>query len=401
MRIVALAVVLGISFLGMAQTTPVPIQMIKENPPPPGPRPGVLQGVTADTITVSQDVLRGMAELEPDISARDEAPQPGVVMVRVLVSKTGAVEEVVAVAGQGELPAVAVAGVKNWKYRPYMVDGQPREVQSAVTISFRDGVGKRMNVGGTGVAGMAGMVGGVMGGIGSSPVVLRPAPPGTVRVSSGVVQGLAIAQPQPVYPPIAKAAHVQGVVVMHAVISKTGDIEDLQTISGPPMLTGAAMDAVKQWKYKPYLLAGQPVEVETTINVNFLFAESPRPDTGTTLPAGSLAPVGAATADGAVFVSSGVMTRYQLASPQPTCSAPVEPGAFGVVVLRAIISTEGAMKDVQVVSAAKSLQQCSLDAVRQWRYRPYLVDGVPKEVETMVVLSLSVGGPAALPVGAK
>jgi TonB family protein len=410
MRIMALAVWLGISVVGMAQTAPVPVQvrppvrMIQEDAPPPSGRlSGVLRGVTADTLTVSQDVLRGMAELEPDISARDEAPQPGVVVVRVLVSNTGKVEEAVAVAGQGELPAVAVAGVKSWKYRPYMVDGKPQEIQSTVTIMFRDGVGKRMNFSGAGVAGMSG-IGGVAGMAGmTGGAASFVAPPGTARVSSGVVQGLAMSQPQPMYPPIAKAAHVQGVVVMHALISKTGDIENLQTISGPPMLVGAAMDAVRKWKYRPYVLNGVPTEVETTINVNFMMAETPKPpDADMSFLAGTPPPPAVPrTGDGPVFVSSGVMMQYVLASPQPACSAPVEPGAFGVVVLRAIISREGVVKDLQVVSAAKSLQECSLEAVRQWRYRPYLVDGVPKEVETMVVLSMVFSGPASPATDAK
>ena len=82
----------------------------------------------------------------------------------------------------------------------------------------------------------------------------------------------------PVYPPAAKAAHVQGVVVLHALISREGTIEDLRVVSGPPMLVGAALDAVKRWRYKPYLLAGVPTEVETTINVNFTFAAPKKPD---------------------------------------------------------------------------------------------------------------------------
>jgi protein TonB len=132
-----------------------------------------------------------------------------------------------------------------------------------------------------GVAGMSGMggsgggaLGGVMGGIGNGPpVVVRaaPKPTGPQHVSSGVIEGLAISRPQPVYPPIAKAAHVQGVVVLHALISKQGTIEDLKVVSGPPMLTSSAVDAVKRWRYKPYLLNGEPTEVETTINVNFTF----------------------------------------------------------------------------------------------------------------------------------
>jgi protein TonB len=73
----------------------------------------------------------------------------------------------------------------------------------------------------------------------------------------------------PNYPPIAKAARVQGTVVLQATISKTGSIENLRVITGPQMLQQAALDAVKAWRYRPYLLSGEPVEVDTTINVVF------------------------------------------------------------------------------------------------------------------------------------
>lgn len=76
-------------------------------------------------------------------------------------------------------------------------------------------------------------------------------------------------QVDPVYPMIAKRARVQGTVKLHAIISAQGGIESLQVVEGHPMLVAAAMDAVKQWRYKPYMLDGQPVEVETTVFVNF------------------------------------------------------------------------------------------------------------------------------------
>jgi protein TonB len=74
---------------------------------------------------------------------------------------------------------------------------------------------------------------------------------------------------QPVYPPIAKAARVSGTVVLQATISKTGAIENLRVVSGPAMLQQAALDAVRSWRYRPYLLNNEPVEVETTVNVIF------------------------------------------------------------------------------------------------------------------------------------
>jgi protein TonB len=88
-------------------------------------------------------------------------------------------------------------------------------------------------------------------------------------VSGGVMNGRLIFDPKPLYPPIARATRTAGTVVLEAVISKTGSIENLRVVSGPRMLQQAALDAVRQWRYRPYMLDGQPVEVETTVNVLF------------------------------------------------------------------------------------------------------------------------------------
>ena len=88
-------------------------------------------------------------------------------------------------------------------------------------------------------------------------------------ISSGVMAGNKIAGSNPTYPAIAWAGRIQGTVTFAATISKTGSIENLRVTSGPPMLAAGALDAVKTWRYKPYLLNGEPVEVETTINVVF------------------------------------------------------------------------------------------------------------------------------------
>ncbi len=119
-----------------------------------------------------------------------------------------------------------------------------------------------------------GQMGGVIGGIISSTPVAVPkvATPQRVRVSAGVTSGLLIKRVQPNYPPLARQARIQGTVVLHAVISKEGAIENLTLVSGHPMLAPAAIDAVKQWRYKPYLLNGEPVEVDTEVQVNFTLA---------------------------------------------------------------------------------------------------------------------------------
>jgi periplasmic protein TonB len=126
-----------------------------------------------------------------------------------------------------------------------------------------------------GVPGAAGgQMGGVIGGIiNSTPIAVpKVATPQRVRVSQGVTQGLLLRKIQPAYPPLARQARIQGSVLLQAEISKDGSIQNLRLISGHPMLAPAAIEAVKQWKYKPYILNGEPVEVETQITVNFTLA---------------------------------------------------------------------------------------------------------------------------------
>ena len=117
-----------------------------------------------------------------------------------------------------------------------------------------------------------GQMGGVIGGIISSTPAAIPkvATPQRVRVSAGVTQGLKIKNVNPVYPQMAKIARVQGAVVLAAVIGKDGTIQNLHVLStASPLLNQAAIDAVKEWRYRPYILNGEPVEVDTQITVNF------------------------------------------------------------------------------------------------------------------------------------
>jgi periplasmic protein TonB len=121
--------------------------------------------------------------------------------------------------------------------------------------------------------GVNGGTGNVLGGlIGSGPAAPPPPPPTTpqrIRVGGQVEAASLINKVPPVYPPIAKTAHVSGTVVLRAIIGKDGEIRELQFVSGPPLLMKAAMDAVKEWRYKPTMLNGEAVEVDTTVDVVF------------------------------------------------------------------------------------------------------------------------------------
>ena len=103
----------------------------------------------------------------------------------------------------------------------------------------------------------------------AAPPQVRVSPAKKPAISSGVMAGNRLSGADPQYPAIARAARVQGTVVLAATISRSGTIENLRVISGPPMLAPAAEEAVRTWRYRPYLLNGEPVEVKTTVNVIF------------------------------------------------------------------------------------------------------------------------------------
>ena len=104
-----------------------------------------------------------------------------------------------------------------------------------------------------------------------------PPPPkqaGPTRIKQGgvVTAAALLSQTKPIYPPLARQAHIQGEVVLHAIIDKEGRVAQLEVVTGHPLLVKAALDAVRQWLYRPTLLNGEPVEVDTTITVTFLMA---------------------------------------------------------------------------------------------------------------------------------
>jgi protein TonB len=176
-------------------------------------------------------------------------------------------------------PAAAVVHVK--QVQTDIVNGElrtPTKIPQKIKMIQEDEAPPAMAS--TGVVGgvpggvPGGSMGGVIGSVLSSVSVAAPkmAAPTRVRVSSGVSTGLLVRKVPPVYPPLARQARIQGVVILQAQISKDGTIQNLQLVSGHPMLAPAAIEAVKQWKYKPYLLNGEPVEVDTQVQVNFTLA---------------------------------------------------------------------------------------------------------------------------------
>jgi protein TonB len=170
-------------------------------------------------------------------------------------------------------PPAAVRVVK--QVQTDIVNGQlrtPTKIPKKVEIIKEEEAPPPMTgvVGGVPGGVPGGQMNGVIGGIiSNAPMAVPKVAVQRVRVSQGVTQGMVLHKVQPNYPPLARTARVQGSVVLAAVIGKDGAIQNLHVISGHPLLTQAALDAVRQWKYRPYILNGEPVEVDTQVTVNF------------------------------------------------------------------------------------------------------------------------------------
>src|SRR5277367_2987090 len=121
-----------------------------------------------------------------------------------------------------------------------------------------------------GVAGgsMGGVIGGVIGGVGGAPAPPKPTQ-SRIRQGGNVTAASLINRVQPIYPPLARQTRIAGTVRLHAIIGKDGSVQQLEVLSGHPLLVQAALDAVRQWRYRPTLLNSEPVEVDTTIDVIF------------------------------------------------------------------------------------------------------------------------------------
>jgi TonB family protein len=229
--------------------------------------------VRVGTVRISSNVMQGFLEkkVQPEYPATaKKADIQGAVALKARIDKEGNVINLQLISGHPMLAPAAIEAVKQWKYKPYLLNGEPVEVETTVTVNFT--LAEPPAAGAT-ADNASGQDGGAAGAFPSVPGTAQAVTPKRVRVSSGVAQGLLVTNVQPEYPPDAREQRIQGVVLLHAIISKEGDIANLELISGHPLLAPAAIEAVKQWKYKPYLLNNTPLEVDTQIQVNFTLLE--------------------------------------------------------------------------------------------------------------------------------
>jgi len=203
--------------------------------------PGASQATQSLPDSVKVEAIKVEKAIYP-VEAQQKGIQ-GQVWLLLYVSETGDVDKVDVISGDPALVPAAVEAAKKWKYKPFIRNGKPIRVKTKIPFDFATNS--------------------------ASTDTNTASADQPTEIAETVSAGLLARRFPPVYPSDAQAFRIQGVVVLKVRISKSGDVSNVQLVSGHPMLAPAAIRAVKQWKYKPYLLNGEPVEVTTQVRVAF------------------------------------------------------------------------------------------------------------------------------------
>jgi TonB family protein len=219
-----------------------------------------IKSVVVPQNVIETSVIAGAPMVWPAVQSGKTA---GLLSMYVSVDKMGNVREAYPLnSDNAGLQDAARDQLLKWKVKPVLVNGVPVQAEAALSFRFDtqsaadpEEPSRASSVTGNGAA--------TSTGAGAIAIPQR------VRVSQGVMQVMIIRKVAPTYPPEAKAARIQGSVLLNATIGKDGNVLNTEVVSGPPALVDAAVEAVTQWQFRPYLLKAQPVEVETMITINF------------------------------------------------------------------------------------------------------------------------------------
>jgi TonB family protein len=314
-------------------------------------------------LVANGQVLNLISSPKPDYPSMAKfASVFGTVRLAATVGKDGRVRDLKVISGHPMLVQAALDAVGKWVYSPPVVNGQPAEVSTEINIDF-----SLPPSGNAEVQRQA---------EGSARVNIHNDPPWSQAPTdlppafseNGARPPRLISSVPPEFPQAAKEAHVQGTVVLSATVDKSGTVRDVKAVSGHPLLVQAAIDAVKQWVYQPALVNGEPAEARTTVKLSVALASSEN-----------------AQAPRRIRVGGNVQQANVISQVSPHYPAEAkQAGLQGTVKLQALIGKEGTVQDLQVLSGEPVLAESALDALRQWVYKPTLINGQPVEVQTVI-----------------
>jgi len=220
--------------------------------------------------------IKSVAPVYPE--AAKKAGRQGVVIIEAKIDRAGIVADARILRSVPMLDVAALEAVLQWKFTPTLLNGVPVPVIMTVTVNFVLDSKPKSAEGGVAGGVSGGVPGGVAGDYAASMAEYQrqldaskaPQPPdGALRVGGSISAPKKIKDARPIYPEDARAAGVQGIVIVEAVIGKDGKVETATVLRGIPMLDQAALDAVRQWEFTPTFVNGAPVSVIVTMTVNF------------------------------------------------------------------------------------------------------------------------------------
>lgn len=263
----------------MAPAPPAAAPIVMTNAPEP------LKKQQQEPIRVGNEVqasklIYKVLPVYPELAKR--ARVEGVVTLQVTTNEDGTVADIKILRAHPLLSQPAIDAVKQWRYSPTLLNGVPVPVQAYVDVEFKlsdTSAGTEQPPLSVGIIGgnPAGVTSGAVAGAilsGSSPQSTNPAPPlprrvEPMRIGGTVLESRILYKVDPVYPQLAKDARVEAVVILEANVDEQGNVSGVRVLQSHPLLEQAAIDAVKQWRYQPTLLNGQPVPVVGTVTVEF------------------------------------------------------------------------------------------------------------------------------------
>lgn len=201
-----------------------------------------------DTIPVPEETMQKLVihKVKPLVQRDGEMRIQGTVVLNAIISNAGTIESLQMVSGHPMLVGAALGAVRQWRYRPYKVNGIPKAVETTIRVEF----------------------------LKEEAETTAAEEESPVQGTADVMPGRLIYRVGPIYPPLARQARIQGTVILRIIINKLGEVRDTQVVSGHPMLSPAAVDAVKKWRYMPYESEGGTSEIETEVQVIFTLAGS-------------------------------------------------------------------------------------------------------------------------------
>jgi TonB family protein len=306
-------------------------------------------------------LIKAVDPVYPEIAR--QAQIEGVVILEIRADEKGNVEAARILRSIPLLDQAAIDAVKQWKYEPLVINGKPQKILFTVTVRFMMKPGDKEKA-------------------------LDKFAEGAVKAEGSVKPPLLIKAVDPVYPEEAKKAGIEGVVILAAKTDATGHVQDVMVLRSIPMLNQAAVDAVKQWAYEPMIINNVAQQVVFTVTVRFQLDSKKK--------AGSSGVVGGVVggvlggvpgkeqqefAKGAVRAMDTIRPPALIKSvdpvyPEKARQAQVE----GMVILEVRTDEKGNVEDARVLRSIPVLDQAAIDAVKQWKYEPLVIDGKPKKI---------------------